>query len=135
MSSLFTSSPDGTRIAYDCIGTGPAIVLVHGGGGRRSDWHDAGYVRHLQEEFLVITLDLRGHGESGLPTDPGQYTTVKMGHDIQAVVDACGVERFCIWGMSYGGKVSRYLAVQSKRVEKLILMGTPLGLGVSGQLR
>lgn len=37
--------------------------------------------------------------------------------------------------MSYGGKVSRYLAVQSERVTRLILMGTPLGLGVSGERR
>jgi pimeloyl-ACP methyl ester carboxylesterase len=37
--------------------------------------------------------------------------------------------------MSYGSNVGRYLAVQSERVAKLILMGTPLGLGVSGELR
>jgi pimeloyl-ACP methyl ester carboxylesterase len=58
-----------------------------------------------------------------------------MGQDILAVADVCGVERFTIWGMSYGGKVSRYLAVESERVAKLILMGTPLGLGVSGERR
>ena len=101
----------------------------------RQEWHEAGYVRRLRDNFTVITVDLRGHGESGLPTDPAAYTTDKMGQDILAVADACGVERFIIWGMSYGGKVSRYLAVQSERVAKLILMGTPLGLGVSGELR
>jgi pimeloyl-ACP methyl ester carboxylesterase len=58
-----------------------------------------------------------------------------MGQDILAAADACGVERFIIWGMSYGGKVSRYLAVQSERVAKIILMGTPMGLGVSGERR
>jgi len=101
----------------------------------RQEWHEAGYVRRLRDNFTVITVDLRGHGESGLPTDPADYTTDKLGQDILAVADACGVERFVIWGMSYGGKVSRYLAVQSKRVAKLILMGTPLGQGVSGELR
>ena len=40
-----------------------------------------------------------------------------------------------MWGMSYGGKLSRYLAVQSKRVEKFIMMGTPMGMGVSGERR
>ena len=101
----------------------------------RQEWHEAGYVRRLRDNFTVITVDLRGHGESGLPTDPADYTTGKMGQDILAVADACGVERFIIWGMSYGGKVSRHLAVQSERVAKLILMGTPLGLGVSGEIR
>ena len=136
MNTLFANSPDSVQIAYDCSGTGgPAIVLVHGGGSNRQDWHDAGYVSRLQEDFAVITLDLRGHGESDLPTDPADYTTDKIGRDILTVADACGVERFIIWGMSYGGKVSRYLAAQSERVAKLILMGTPMGPSVSGEIR
>jgi pimeloyl-ACP methyl ester carboxylesterase len=101
----------------------------------RQEWHEAGYVKRLQDNFMVITVDLRGHGESAMPIDPAVYTTDKMGQDILAVADACGVERFVIRGMSYGGKVSRYLALQSERVVEIILMGTPLGLGVSGQLR
>ena len=135
MNSLFANSPDGTRIAYDRTGTGPAILLLHGGGGTRQEWHEAGYVGRLREDCTAITLDLRGHGESGLPTSPADYSTDKMGQDILAVADACGVERFAIWAMSYGGKASRYLAAQSERVTKLILMGTPLGPGVSGERR
>jgi pimeloyl-ACP methyl ester carboxylesterase len=131
----FANSPDNVRIAYDRSGGGPAIVLIHGGGSRRLDWHEEGYVRRLQEYFTVITLDLRGHGESDLPTDPTDYTTEKMKKDILAVADACEVEHFIIWGMSYGGKIGRYLASQSERVTKIILMGTPMGPGASGELR
>ena len=58
-----------------------------------------------------------------------------MGQDILAVADACGVERFAMWAMSYGGKVGRYLAVRSERVTSLIMVGTPLGPGVSGERR
>jgi pimeloyl-ACP methyl ester carboxylesterase len=135
MNTVFANSPDGTPVAYDRSGAGPAIVLLHGGGGSRQEWHEAGYVRRLRDDFTVIAVDLRGHGESGLPTEPAAYTTDKMGQDILAVTDACGVERFIIWGMSYGGNIGRYLAVQSECVAKLILIGTPLGLGVSGELR
>ena len=135
MNTLFTTSPDGTRVAYDRSGTGPAIMLLHGGGSMRQEWHEAGYVRRLRDNFTVIAVDLRGHGESGMPTDPADYTTDKMGQDILAVADTCGVECFIVWGMSYGGKVSRYVAVQSERVAKLILMGTPLGPGVSSERR
>jgi len=108
---------------------------LHGGGGSRRDWHDAGYVSRLQQAFTEIALDLRGHGESGMPTNPADYTTDKMVQDILAVADACSIERFTVWGMSYGGNISRYLATQSDRVTRLILMGTKLGPGVSGQLR
>jgi len=135
VSTLFAESPDGTRVAYDCCGTGPAIVLLHGGGGDRHEWQAAGYVQRLQDRNTVITIDLRGHGQSGLPTDPADYTVEKMTQDILAAVDACGVQRFALWGMSYGGKVGRYLAVQSERVTKLVLMGTPLGPGVTGERR
>lgn len=44
MSTQFATSPDGKQIAYDSSGEGPAIVLIHGGGGRRLEWHEAGYV-------------------------------------------------------------------------------------------
>jgi pimeloyl-ACP methyl ester carboxylesterase len=135
MNTLFAISPDGMRVAYDHCGTGPAIVLLHGGGGTRHEWHDAGYVRRLQDTFTVITPDLRGHGESSLPTDPADYTIDKLESDILAVADACGLERFAIWAMSYGGKVGRYLAVHSRRVSKMVLMGTPLGSGVVGERR
>lgn len=135
MNTLFAYSPDGLRIAYDRSGTGPAIVLVHGGGSNRQVWHEAGYVGRLREDLSVVTLDLRGHGESELPTDPAEYSIDKMGRDILAVADACEIERFVIWGMSYGGKVGRYLAAQSERVAKIILMGVPFGAAVSNEIR
>lgn len=131
----FAASPDGKQIAYDISGQGPAIVLLHGGGGRRQEWHEAGYVSRLQDHFTVITLDLRGHGESAKPTDPADYAIGNMVQDILAVVNACGVEQFAVWGMSYGGKVGRYLTIHTERVSKIILMGTPLGSGVTGKLR
>ena len=135
MAALWAISPDGTHIAYDRAGSGPAILLLHGGGGSRLEWHQAGYVQHLQDHFIVVTLDLRGHGESDLPTDPSAYTIEKLEQDILAVADACGIERFALWGMSYGGKVGRYLAVHSERVQQFTMLGTPLGPGVSGQPR
>jgi pimeloyl-ACP methyl ester carboxylesterase/uncharacterized protein YndB with AHSA1/START domain len=135
MNTRFAISPDGMRVAYDRCGTGPALLLLHGGGTSRQDWHEAGYVRRLRDKFTVITLDLRGHGESAMPTDPADYTIDKLEADILAVADACGVKRFLMGAMSYGGKVSRYLAVHSERVSKIVLMGTPLGPGVVGERR
>lgn len=133
--ALCVTLPDGIRIAYDVRGAGPPIVLLHGGGHTRWDWHDRGYVERLQRDFQVIAIDIRGNGESGKPTDPADYTTDQHGQDILAVADACGVERFTLWGFSYGGNIGRYLAAQSTRVAKLIIIGTPFGLGASGEFR
>jgi pimeloyl-ACP methyl ester carboxylesterase len=136
METLFATSADGTRIAYDVTGEGETIMLLHGGGQDRSMWHEAGYVAALnQDNFKVITMDIRGNGASDKPTDATAYTTENMCNDILAVADAAGVERFCIWGFSYGGNIARYLAAESARVSKLIIIGIPFGLGASGEFR
>jgi pimeloyl-ACP methyl ester carboxylesterase len=136
MNTLFANSPDSVKIAYDRNGTGErTIVLIHGGGSNRQDWHNFDYVGRLQKDFTVIALDLRGHGESGLPTDPADYTIDKMGQDILSVADACEVESFVVWGFSYGGKIGRYLATQSERIAKLAMMSTPMGRSVPDELR
>ena len=135
MRTLFANSPDGTQIAYEQSGAGPPLMLLHGGGNSRQMWHEAGYIERLQATFTVIAPDLRGHGESDLPTELSDYTTDKMIQDILAVADACGVERFTIWGFSYGGKVGRYVATHSERVAKIALMGTPLGPFISSEFR
>jgi pimeloyl-ACP methyl ester carboxylesterase len=135
MDTCFTTSLDSTRIAFDVSGAGTPILLLHGGGGSRADWHTGGYVARLKDEFTVIPVDLRGHGESGKPTDPASYTTEELGQDILAVADACGAESFIVCGFSFGGNVGRYLAARSKRVAQLIMLGNRMGSGVSGEFR
>ena len=135
MSTHFTTSLDSTRIAFDIGGEGTPLLLLHGGGGSRADWHTGGYVAQLKEEFSVISMDLRGHGESDKPRDPVRYSTEKMGQDILAVADTCGAERFMLCGYSFGGNVGRYLAASSDRVAKMVMIGNRLGTGVSGEFR
>lgn len=129
MKTQYVVTPDGKRIAYDCSGSGEAVVLIHGGGGSRNEWHEVGYVERLQGTFTVITIDLLGHGQSDKSTDPADYSVEKQGDQILAVVDDCGIGPFVLWGMSYGGNVARYLAARSERVTKFIMMGTKLGPG------
>lgn len=135
MNTAFVTSPDGVRIAYDITGAGPTLLLLHGGGYTRQSWHKVGYVERLKHAFRVITLDIRGNGESDKPTNRAFYTTDKHTQDILAVADACDAEHFSIWGFSYGGNIGRYLAAESNRVAKLIIMGIPFGLGASGEFR
>lgn len=84
---------------------------------------------------MVITMDIRGHGDSDKPTGPDAYAIETMCQDILTVADACGAEQFALWGFSYGGNIGRYLAAQSDRVEKIIIIGIPFGQAASGDFR
>jgi pimeloyl-ACP methyl ester carboxylesterase len=70
--TLFVESADHMRIAYDVAGSGPAIVLLHGGfiQNRRS-WHEAGYVERLSKEYTVISVDLPAANDR--PVTPEAY--------------------------------------------------------------
>ena len=135
MTTQFTTSPDGVRIAYDVTGSGPALVLLHGGGHNRTYWHSAGYVERLRSTYRVITIDARGSGDSDQPPDGRAYTPQTHGDDVLAVADACGVDRFALWGYSYGGNIGRYLASRSARVTRFVMIGIPFGPGAFGDFR
>jgi pimeloyl-ACP methyl ester carboxylesterase len=84
---MFLTSSDGTRIAYDVQGHGPALLLLPGLTERREIWQELGYVDRLCQHFQVMTMDRRGMGESDLPTEPGAYTVEKLLDDIYCVAD------------------------------------------------
>ncbi len=123
----FVKSPDGTRIAYDDTGSGPAVMLLHGGGQTRQVWRDAGYVTRLAPRFRVITVDLRGNGESDKPATKAAYALDRLIEDLLAVADDAKAQDFSLWGFSYGANVGRYLAVRSTRVTSMVYIGIPFG--------
>lgn len=129
----FVTSPDGARIAYDVRGSGPAVVLLHGGGQTRQVWHRAGYVERLAKEFTVVTVDIRGNGDSDKPSAVEAYAFERINADILAVADAVKAPRFTLWGFSYGANVGRYLASRSDRVSAMVYIGIPFGAAVGGR--
>jgi pimeloyl-ACP methyl ester carboxylesterase len=61
-------SEDGVSIAYQDLGYGEPLVLLHGVTESRESWHEASYVEQfLQSERRLILVDCRGHGRSGKP--------------------------------------------------------------------
>jgi pimeloyl-ACP methyl ester carboxylesterase len=131
----FATSRDGARIAFDVTGSGPAVMLLHGGGQTRKSWHDAGYVSRLAREFTVIAVDLRGNGESDRPEETGAYAVDRLCDDLIAVADEAGASRFALWGFSYGANIGRYLAARSDRVSAMIYIGIPFGAAAAGAFR
>jgi pimeloyl-ACP methyl ester carboxylesterase len=94
---------DGVEIAFEDRGHGePALVLIHPAFSNRS--HFTHLVSHLSERHRVIALDLRGHGESGVPQDG--FRIADFAQDVLAVCREARVERAVLCGHSMGGAVA-----------------------------
>ena len=130
--ALIVTSADGTKIAYERSGSGPALVLLHGGGQTRSTWNESGYVDRLSKRFTVITMDQRGTGESDKPVRLEGYALDKVLADVLAVADAAGAQRFHVLGYGHGASIARYLAARSDRVLSAVLVATTMGPPVTG---
>ncbi|MFN2332374.1 MAG: alpha/beta fold hydrolase [Halomonas sp.] len=98
-----TDSADGVPIAYEVQGSGdPTLVFIHGWSSDGRYWR--GQLPYFSQNHRVITLDLAGHGHSGLGRDA--YTMPAFGEDVKAVLDDLEVERAILVGHSMGGPVS-----------------------------
>jgi pimeloyl-ACP methyl ester carboxylesterase len=119
-------APDGVRIAYAVTGSGPVLVktanwLNH----LELDWGSPLWGRMvggLSEHFRLVRYDERANGLSDW--DVGELTFDGLVSDLEAVVDALGLERFPLFGLSQGAAVSiEYTARHPERVSQLILLG------------
>lgn len=115
------TSADGTRIAYDRYGEGPAVILVNGALGYRKFKTIEQIARSLSEHCTVINYDRRGRGDSG-PAGPASVE--REVEDLAALIDAVG-GRASLWGYSSGSAVALRGAAAGLGVEKLVLYETP----------
>lgn len=120
-------SADGVDIRYESHGNGyPALILVHGWSCDRSYW--AAQVEPLSRKFRVVTVDLAGHGESGMGRSA--WTIDSFGADVAAVADALDLESVVLVGHSMGGDVALQAARRLRgRVAGLIMVDTYKKLG------
>ena len=116
----FVTSKDGTRIAVECMGAGPNLLIVHGGTGDRKRWHPL--LPLFARSFNVCAMDRRGHGDS----QPGEnYTLRKESEDVVAVVKSRRGRVFVL-GHSIGGVFALEAALLTNKIAKLALYEPPL---------
>jgi pimeloyl-ACP methyl ester carboxylesterase len=137
------SSKDGTRIAVECMGKGPSLLIVHGGTGDRSRWKPL--LPLFASHFTVCAMDRRGHGESEAGSN---YSLRKEFEDVAAVVNvlsrgALGQEDGAlayaranaprpqrgpvfVLGHSIGGVCALEAAFLTSKISKLVLYEPPL---------
>ena len=121
-------SEDHVELYHEIHGeAGPWITLVHGGLVPSPSWDRQ--VRDLSPNLTdvarVLTLDLRGYGQSP-PAPHGQgYDIATLAEDVRALWDALGIERTTLVGFSMGGFVAQQLALEHPgRVAALVLVST-----------
>jgi len=95
---------DGARIHYEVHGSGPAILLSHGFASTSVMWR--GQIGPLSAAHTLILWDMRGHGRSDAPDDPGQYGEDLTVGDMAAILDVVGADAAVIGGLSLGGYMS-----------------------------
>jgi pimeloyl-ACP methyl ester carboxylesterase len=113
---------DGTQIAYETKGSGPAVILVDGALCYRS----FGPMPHLAEllapHFTVYTYDRRGRGES---TNPKPYAVEREVEDIDALIQAAGGSAF-VYGISSGACLALEAAIKlGNKIKKLAMYEPP----------
>jgi pimeloyl-ACP methyl ester carboxylesterase len=118
----------GVSIHYEVHGPdkAPPILLSHGYGATCRMWD--GQIAAFADRYRLVLWDMRGHGESGDPRDPALYSQALTVGDMAAVLDASGIERAVIAGLSLGGVMSlAFHIAHPERVRALMLFDTGPG--------
>ncbi len=115
------TSADGTTIAYDQRGSGPAVVLVDGALCSRAQGPMPELAEVLAAEFTVYNYDRRGRGDSG---DATQYDVEREIEDLAAVIEAAGGSAY-VYGTSSGAALTLRAAAAGVPITKLVAFEPP----------
>lgn len=117
----YAISADGTRIAYERLGSGPALILAAGLLCDHETLHELAAV--LAKDFTVLNFDRRGRGQSG---DTKPYAVQREIEDVAALIEAAG-GRPSLYGHSSGAGLMLLATAAGLPVERLILHEPPYG--------
>jgi pimeloyl-ACP methyl ester carboxylesterase len=115
-------SADGTTIAFERTGAGPAVILVEAAAHYRAFSSFAGLAKLLAEHFTVYRYDRRGRGDS---TDTLPYSVDREVEDLAALVEHAGGSAY-VYGFSSGALLGLHAAAAGLAVPRLALLEPPL---------
>ena len=117
---------DGVNLYYEVHGEGPVILLTHGYSATSQMWQ--GQIEPLSRAHKLVIWDMRGHGQSDSPDDPGLYSEAHTVADMAALLDHVGAESAIIGGLSLGGYMSlAFHRLHRDRVRALLIIDTGPG--------
>src|SRR5580658_10137848 len=118
------ATSSGIRIFWEEAGAGEPLLLIMGLGYSHEMWHRTLPV--VSAHYRTILFDNRGVGKSDVPQ--GAYSVAQMAADAAAVLDAAGIARAHVFGISMGGMIAQEFALNyPERVNRLVLGCTACG--------
>lgn len=124
------ASFDGCELAWHELGTGRPVLLLHGYlSNAMINWVRYGHAgRVAAEGFRVIMPDLRAHGDSARPHDPGAYPPDVLADDAFALVEHLGLTDYDLGGYSLGGRTTVRMLARGATPRRALIAG----MGYSG---
>jgi 3-oxoadipate enol-lactonase len=115
---------EGVKIYWEEHGEGEPLVLIMGLASTIDLWHRTRPV--MAQHYRTILIENRGVGRSDVPPPP--YSIATMASDVAAVMDAAGIERARVFGISMGGMIAQEFTLNyPERVQSLVLGCTNFG--------
>lgn len=121
------TSADGTRIAFDQLGSGSPLILVAGASCDRAV--DGPLAEELGRHFMVLNYDRRGRGDS---TDTLPYAVEREVEDLGVLLDAAGGTAIVV-GLSSGAALAAHAAASGLPISHLVMWEPPFRLDPEGQ--
>lgn len=128
----FLEGSAGARLAVHRLGQGRPVILLHGlFSSAEVNWIKFGHAARLAEAgFEAILPDLRAHGQSAAPHDPGAYPPDVLVEDLSAVIAALGLTDYDLGGFSLGSRTAVRGVLAGLAPRRLVLGGMGIeGLG------
>jgi len=122
----YARTDDGVRLYYEEAGNGTPVMFVHEFGGDHRSWEPQ--LRHFARRHRCVTFAARGYPPSDVPESVEAYSQTRAVRDIVAVMDAAGVDRAHIVGLSMGGFASLHFGLDfPERARSIVVAGAGYG--------
>lgn len=120
------TSSDGVKLFYETAGAGSAIIFVHEFGGNHWSWEPQ--MNFFARRHQCVTFAARGFAPSDIPQDVERYSQARAADDIIEIMDAAGIDRAHVVGLSMGGFAALHVALRHPgRVLSAVAAGAGYG--------
>lgn len=122
----FIRTDDGVELYYEECGQGTPVIWVHEFAGDHRSWEPQ--MRYFSRQYRCISYAARGYPPSQVPASPTSYSQTRAADDVRSVMDALGIERAHVIGLSMGGFATLHFGLRyPSRALSLVVAGVGYG--------